>query len=287
MPIWLGELAVVGDDLVEHRLVVADQVHLVDRQHEVADADQVREVAVAPGLHEHALARVDQDHGEVGGRGAGHHVARVLLVARRVGDDELALLGGEEAIGDVDRDALLALGGEAVDAAARSRALALRADRLLSASSAASWSSKIIFESYSRRPISVDLPSSTEPQVMKRSRSCAGAIEIGLDVLGDEARQTWAIRSSPPASSSPSRRLVVVDRAALALARWWSAASPGSLRQRRGLALDRAGQRIAAERAEADRAHHRLFAGLAAESGRRRPSAASRRARTVGRGAAK
>ena len=39
-----------------------------------------------------------------------------------------------------------------------------------SASSAASWSSKIIFESYSRRPINVDLPSSTLPQVMKRSR---------------------------------------------------------------------------------------------------------------------
>ena len=39
----------------------------------------------------------------------------------RVGDDELALVGGEEAVGDVDRDALLALGGQAVDAAARNR----------------------------------------------------------------------------------------------------------------------------------------------------------------------
>ncbi len=36
-------------------------------------------------------------------------------MAGRVGDDELALVGGEEAIGDVDGDALLALGGEAVD----------------------------------------------------------------------------------------------------------------------------------------------------------------------------
>jgi hypothetical protein len=48
--------------------------------------------------------------GEVGGRGAGGHVARVLLVARRVGDDELAPVGGEVAVGDVDGDALLALG---------------------------------------------------------------------------------------------------------------------------------------------------------------------------------
>jgi hypothetical protein len=35
-------------------------------------------------------------------------------VARRVSDDEFAAIGGEEAIGDVDGDALLALGGEAV-----------------------------------------------------------------------------------------------------------------------------------------------------------------------------
>ena len=61
-----------------------------------------------------ALARVDQDDREVGGRGAGDHVARVLLVARGVGDDELAPRGREVAVGDVDRDPLLALGAQAV-----------------------------------------------------------------------------------------------------------------------------------------------------------------------------
>jgi hypothetical protein len=70
---------------------------------------------VALGLGQHAAAGVDQDHGEVRGGGAGDHVARVLLVAGRVGDDEFAAVGGEEAVGDVDRDALLALGGQAVD----------------------------------------------------------------------------------------------------------------------------------------------------------------------------
>ncbi len=44
----------------------------------------------------------------------GDHVAGVLDVARGVGDDELALRGGEVAVGDVDRDALLALGPQAV-----------------------------------------------------------------------------------------------------------------------------------------------------------------------------
>ena len=43
------------------------------------------------------------------------------------------------------------------------------------------WSSRMSFESCNSRPISVDLPSSTEPQVMKRSRSLVdSAIVEGL-----------------------------------------------------------------------------------------------------------
>ncbi len=70
---------------------------------------------MAAGLDQDALARVDQDDRKLGVRSAGRHVARVLLVARRVGDDEFALVGGEEAIGDVDGDALLPLGLQPVD----------------------------------------------------------------------------------------------------------------------------------------------------------------------------
>ncbi len=69
---------------------------------------------VAAGLRKDAFAGVDEDDGDVGGGGAGGHVAGVLLVAGGVGDDELAACGGEVAVGDVDGDALLALGAEAV-----------------------------------------------------------------------------------------------------------------------------------------------------------------------------
>ena len=62
----------------------------------------------------HAMAGVDEDDGQLARRGAGGHVARVLLVAGRVGNDELAAIGREIAIRDVDGDALLALGLEAV-----------------------------------------------------------------------------------------------------------------------------------------------------------------------------
>ena len=57
---------------------------------------------------------VDEHDREVGRRGAGDHVARVLRVPGRVGDDEAAPGGGEVAVGDVDRDALLALGPQPV-----------------------------------------------------------------------------------------------------------------------------------------------------------------------------
>jgi hypothetical protein len=50
-----------------------------------------------------------------------------LLVPRRVGDDELALLAGEEAVGHVNRDALLAFGGKTVDEQSEIDFLALRA----------------------------------------------------------------------------------------------------------------------------------------------------------------
>lgn len=85
---------------------------------------------MAARLREHALARVDQDYREIGGRRAGDHVARVLLVAGRVGDDELASRGREEAVRDVDRDPLLALGRQAVDEQREIEFAALRADLL-------------------------------------------------------------------------------------------------------------------------------------------------------------
>jgi hypothetical protein len=86
-----------------------------------------------------------------------------------VGDDELALGRGEVAVGHVDGDALLALGAQAVGE--QREVLRVAAWRLGASSSASSWSSKIDLESYSRRPMSVDLPSSTLPRSVKRSRS--------------------------------------------------------------------------------------------------------------------
>ena len=122
-----GKVLVVVANLLEDLLAVIDQVHLVDGDQDVLDAQQRRDEGMPFGLRQHAVPGVDQDDRQVGGRGAGGHVARVLLVARRVGDDELALGRREVAIGHVDRDALFAFGLQAVGQQRRVEVAARRA----------------------------------------------------------------------------------------------------------------------------------------------------------------
>jgi len=80
----------------------------------VLQAQQAGDKAVTAGLLNHPFARVDQDDGEVGGRGTRHHVAGVLNVPRGIRDDELPLGRGKIAVGDINRDALLALGTQPI-----------------------------------------------------------------------------------------------------------------------------------------------------------------------------
>ena len=82
------------------------------------------------GLGEHTLACVDEQDGDIGRGRTGDHVARVLLVARCVGDDELPTVGGEEPVGHIDGDALLALGLQAVEQEREVEVVALGADPL-------------------------------------------------------------------------------------------------------------------------------------------------------------
>ena len=65
-------------------------------------------------LHQHASACVNKQHSGVGGACASDHVARVLLVARRVGHNKLALVSAEESVGHINSYALLTLRGQAI-----------------------------------------------------------------------------------------------------------------------------------------------------------------------------
>ena len=111
---FLLQLRDLRFNLFEALLRIADKVHLVDGEDEVADAHERADAGMAACLRQDALRRVDEDDGEVGKRGAAGHVARVLLVARRVGTDEAAVVRRKVAVGDIDRDALLALREQSV-----------------------------------------------------------------------------------------------------------------------------------------------------------------------------
>ena len=221
-----------------------------------------------PRLGQHALARIEQDHREIGGRSAGHHVAGILLMPRAVGDDEAAFGGREIAIGDVDRDALLALGGEAVDQQREVDLFAARSDRL-----------RILGE---RRHLVVEHLGGVVEQPPDQRR-----LAVIDAAAGDEAQEI-GIKSSPPSSCAPSSpncrgRSPAPARSLLVEARISAMMSARVAR----LALDRAGQRVAAERAEADGAFDRQLRCI--PSGKRSSSTIrimpSRT--TVGRGAAK
>ena len=101
-------------DLLEPIARPVHRVHLVHGQQHARDADPPRQERVTPRLRLQSGARVHQQHRHVGRAGRRHHVARVLHVPRRVADDELPRRRREVAVGHVDRDALLALGQQAV-----------------------------------------------------------------------------------------------------------------------------------------------------------------------------
>ncbi len=185
------------------------------------------EIGMAPRLRQHATAGIDQEDGEIGSGRAGDHVARVLLMARSIGDDELALVGREEAVGDVDGDALLALGGQAVHQQREVERLALRADPF----GIALQRGQLIVEDHlavveqppdQGRLAIVDRAAGDEAQ----QAFLFVLLQVGVDV-GAMRSLTWAIRNTPPASSFPCWR-PGHGRWRGPGARWsWSAAFPG------------------------------------------------------------
>ena len=129
----------------------------------------------------------------------GRHVAGILLVPRRVGDDELAAVAGEEAVGDVDRDALLALGGEAIDqqcevelAAARAEALAVAFER---AELVREQAFGIVQQATNQRGFAV-IHRAASDEAQQRLRAVGG--EIGVEIaFGDGAGRSAARPSNP------------------------------------------------------------------------------------------
>jgi hypothetical protein len=108
------EGAVFRLDLVETRLRVILQIHLVDKHGDLADAQEIEQVAVAARLFLHALVGVDQQQGRLGVGRAGDHVLEKLLVAGSVNNNVLAFFCAKPDLRGVNGDVLVALGLEGV-----------------------------------------------------------------------------------------------------------------------------------------------------------------------------
>ena len=111
----MEQRARVGGETVEDGLVEADRVEFVDRDRELAQSEQSREMGVAAGLFADAFDRVDHQHGRVGLGGAAEHVADELAMAGRIDDRVAPLVPGEPHAGGVDGDGLIAFGLERVE----------------------------------------------------------------------------------------------------------------------------------------------------------------------------
>ena len=97
----------VSQDRLEPVFGVIDKVHLVDRQHDIPDAEKRRDEGMASCLGKPPFARVDHHDRQRSGGGTDHHIARILIMSRGVGDNEVPLVRGEIAVSDIDGDALL------------------------------------------------------------------------------------------------------------------------------------------------------------------------------------
>ncbi len=166
----LGEFEIIGPDLLECGPVIINQIHLINGEDYFPDAEQRDQITVPHGLDEHTFSRVNQDDGKIGGGGTGHHIAGILLMPRRIGDDEFALVGGEEAIGNVNSNALFALRLQSIQEKGVVYLAILGADAL----AFRRQSGKLVFEQQFRIP---------------QQAADKGALAIVHAAAGDEAKK--------------------------------------------------------------------------------------------------
>ena len=193
-----------------------------------------------PGLRQHALARIDQDDGELAVEAP---VAMLRVYCSWPGVSatmNVRLRGGEEAVGDVDGDALLALGLEPVDQEGEVDVLAGRAVLRGILCQRGSWSSNMSFgiveqPADQRRLAVIDRAAGEKAQ--------RGPCRVRRAAISARLAARRSIRNSPPAFSSPSMPF-----------RRYRSAGPGAPRRARGdhfgddvvercrVGFDRAGQ---------------------------------------------
>ena len=100
--------------MVEYRLIKIHQIHFIDCQHDVGNAQQRRQKGVASSLREHPLRGIDKNNSHVRRRRTRYHVTRVLLMPGRVRHNKLAVIGAKETVSHINGNALLSFSRQAI-----------------------------------------------------------------------------------------------------------------------------------------------------------------------------
>ena len=95
--------------LTEYVLGVTNQIHLVDDDIDLANAQQAQHVTMPPGLLLHTLLCIDDKHGCIGIRCTGNHIFEEFLMPWCIDDDVFTLSRRELDLRRVDGNALLLL----------------------------------------------------------------------------------------------------------------------------------------------------------------------------------
>ncbi len=100
------KFGVLPDDALVVTLAEIDQVHLVDHDGDLLDAEHGHHVAVPAGILLHPFLGIDDQKRGLGAGSARDHVLQELDVTRSIDDDVVALRRLEEDPGRVDGDTL-------------------------------------------------------------------------------------------------------------------------------------------------------------------------------------
>ncbi len=175
-----------------------DQIALAERDHRAAHGEQLEDRDVLARLRHDAVVAGDHEQGEVDPGRAGDHRAHEALVAGHVDDREHAAGGQRQArVAEGDRDAALALFGQAVGVDARERAHEGRLAVIDVPGRA---------QCARGRPGHVDAGArmrAASASVSVRQSSTSAPSETRASTAGSSSRRRAASRSASPSSRTP------------------------------------------------------------------------------------
>src|SRR2546423_11039615 len=93
-------------DSIEEGFGVVDEIHLVDHDRRLLDAEEAQKVGMPTGLLLHAFFRIHQEQRRIGVGSARDHVLDELLVTWLVDDQVFTIAAAKSNLSDVDGDAL-------------------------------------------------------------------------------------------------------------------------------------------------------------------------------------